>query len=97
MIDIDLIDRLLKDAPKLEGRDDQSPAIECTVFLTGIGPVRGSLAAVADLPTQFKMMTVAKGTDGKEQFLEMFFGNDLINAIAIERQVSARPSIIVKS
>lgn len=90
-----LLDRLFAEAPKLPGREDQAPALECSVMLKAGGSMQGSLSTTPEGGLRLLAVNEIKkpGQPPTPIAVEHFFDYEQVADVAVFREMttSANP------
>lgn len=91
-----VIDRLLAEATRLDG---DTPALECHVILRGAGAIHGALSVTPEGTLRMLSPTQVPDNQGrpgamKAILAEQFFCYGDVVSVAVERPITAVPSLI---
>lgn len=87
-----VIKRLFAEAPRLEGRPDQSPALDCFIVLKCGSQIGGALSTTPEGTLRMlapNQRPVERGRQAELVMVEHFFEWDQVADIAVVRQVTA--------
>lgn len=91
---IALIDRLLRDAPKMEGAaPDDAGALECQIMLKNGYRAVGALAMTPDGLLRFMVIGQEQGGNNRVVAVEHFFDYEDLECLAVPRGAVEHPAI----